>query len=303
MRIQYLREFLDLASTLNYTESAKRLHITQPALSKHIDAIERQLGVELLTRSATGTSLTSIGRGFVEDARRVVNDFDFARMRVQAKKRSDSTVLRIAYLRDAARRVLMPLNSWFKKYHPEVELHFLSVEYMRLADELRSHAADVIITMDDDARLRSECEAIALYDDAFVVSVAPWHRLAQRESVTLADLEGERLLIPSRAIWPNIRSFIDSRCNARLLENARMMSDVDTLFFMIEAGQGIAVVASHNRYVYGGKLRFLKLDEPDVPTFPVSALWLKESERYEGAARNLELVRRACRKVVRDLAQ
>lgn len=80
------------------------------------------------------------------------------------------------------------------------------------------------------------------------------------------------------------------------------MSDVDTLFFLIESGQGIAVVASHNRYVYGNKVKFLPLDEPDVPTFPVSALWLKESSEYGDSARNLELVRRACERVRRDLA-
>ena len=80
------------------------------------------------------------------------------------------------------------------------------------------------------------------------------------------------------------------------------MSDVETLFFLIESGQGIAVVASHNRYVYGSKVKFLPLDEPDVPTFSVSALWLKESSEYGDSARNLDLVRRACKRVRRALA-
>lgn len=135
------------------------------------------------------------------------------------------------------------------------------------------------------------------------MAVAPWHRLAQCESVKLADLMGERLLIPSSHVWPNIRSFLDSRCGAELLANSRRMSDVDTLFFLIESGQGIAVVASHNRYVYGDKVKFLPLDEPDVPTFPVSALWLKESSEYGDSARNLELARRACERISRDLGE
>ena len=117
----------------------------------------------------------------------------------------------------------------------------------------------------------------------------------------LADLMGERLLVPSRHVWPNIRSFFDSRCSTELLSNSRRMSDVDTLFFLIESGQGVAVVTSHNRYVYGNKVKFLPLDEPDVPTFPVSALWLKESSEYGDTSKNLELVRRACERVRRDL--
>ena len=303
VRIQYIREFLELASTLNYTEAAKRLHITQPALSKHIDAMERMLGARLLTRSSSGVELTGAGRAFLDDARRIVNDYDCALDKIESRKRGLASVIRIGYLRDAARRVLLPLHAWFKRYHPDVELRFLSVEYMRLADDLRSRQADVIITMDDDPGLRAECEAVPLYDDTFVAAVAPWHRLAQRDSVKLADLMGERLLIPSRHVWPNIRAFFDSRCSAKLLANSRRMSDVDTLFFLIESGQGVAVVTSHNRYVYGSKVKFLPLDEPDVPTFPVSALWLKESAEYEDAARNLELIRRACERIRRDLEE
>ena len=302
VRIRYIREFLELASTLNYTEAAKRLHMTQPALSKHIDAMEKQLGAKLLVRSSSGVELTATGRGFLADARRIVEEYDYALEKIEARKRGLGTVIRIGYLRDAARRVLQPLHAWFKKYHPDVELRFLSVEYMRLAEDLRTRTADVIITMDDDPGLREECEAVPLYDDTFVVAVAPWHRLAQHESVKLADLAGERLLIPSRHVWPNIRAFYDSRYDASLLADSRRMSDVDTLFFMIETGQGVAVVASHNRYVYGNKVRFLRLDEPDMPTFPVSALWLKESGRHEGTAKNMELVRRACERIRKDLA-
>ena len=302
MRIHYIREFLVLTETLNYTEAAKRLHITQPALSKHVDAMEKILGVRLLARSAAGVRLTAEGEGFRKDAVRIVSEYDYALEKIEARKRRSSTVVRIGYLRDAARRVLLPLHAWFKKYHPDVELRFLSVEYMRLPEDLRTRQADVIITMDDDPSLRAECETVPLYDDTFVAAVAPWHRLAQRDSVKLADLEGERLLVPSRHVWPNIRSFFDSRCSADLLANSRRMSDVDTLFFLIESGQGVAVVTSHNRYVYGGKVKFLPLDEPDVPTFPVSALWLKESNGFEGTARAMELMRRACERIRRDLA-
>lgn len=302
MRIHYIREFLVLTETLNYTEAAKRLHITQPSLSKHVDAMEKILGVRLLARSSAGVRLTAEGEGFRKDAVRIVSEYDYALEKIEARKRRSSTVVRIGYLRDAARRVLLPLHAWFKKYHPDVELRFLSVEYMRLPEDLRTRQADVIITMDDDPSLRAECETVPLYDDTFVAAVAPWHRLAQRDSVKLADLEGERLLVPSRHVWPNIRSFFDSRCSADLLANSRRMSDVDTLFFLIESGQGVAVVTSHNRYVYGGKVKFLPLDEPDVPTFPVSALWLKESNGFEGTARAMELMRRACERIRRDLA-
>ena len=302
MRIEYLREFVKLASTLSYTETAKELHLTQPALSKHIGTMERSLGIQLFARSSSGVRLTQAGSEFYEDALRVVNEFDYAVERVQARKRKFSSVLRIGYLRDAAGVALPSLYAWFKENCPGMELRFLSVDYMHLAEDLRSRQAEAIITIDDDPRLHGECGTAPLYDDTFEVAVPAQHPLARRDSVRLEELEGERLLVPSHHVWPSLRTFIDERLSPKMLENSQRMSDVDTLFFRIGTGQGVAVVMSHNRHAHGEGVRFLRIDEPNVPTFPVSAMWLKASERYDGMMHASQLMQKACESVRAELA-
>lgn len=302
MRMEHLREFTKLASSLSYTETAKELHLTQPALSKHIGVMERSLGVQLFARSPSGVRLTQAGRDFYEDALRVVNEYDYAIERLEARKRKFSSTMRIGYLRDAASPVLPSLYAWFKKNSPDMELRFLSVDYMHLAEDLRSRQAEVIISIDDDLRLRDECESAPIYDDTFEVAVPKQHPLAKRDSVRLEDLRSERLLIPSRHVWPSLREFIDERLSPSMLKGAHRMSDVDTLFFMIGTGQGVAIVMSHNRRAHGKGVRFLRIDEPNVPTYPVSAMWLKTSERYEGLAHATRQMRKACESVRSELA-
>lgn len=66
MRIEYLEEFLAFADELNFTKAARRLHITQPALSKHIMSMEDELGFKLVDRDASPLALTLAGATFAE---------------------------------------------------------------------------------------------------------------------------------------------------------------------------------------------------------------------------------------------
>ena len=67
MNVQYMQEFLALARTLNFTEAAKQLYISQPTLSNHVAALEKELGATLIARGE-GQHLTKAGRVFVERA-------------------------------------------------------------------------------------------------------------------------------------------------------------------------------------------------------------------------------------------
>lgn len=62
MNIDNLRECVDLARTLSFTQTAQRYFITQPVLSKHVANVEKELGIEIFLRGKNGVHLTGIGR-------------------------------------------------------------------------------------------------------------------------------------------------------------------------------------------------------------------------------------------------
>ena len=86
MRIEHLEEFLALVDTRSFSEAAVLSHVSQSGLSKHIAAIETELGAELVKRPSNPPELTRCGMSFARDARVIVNEYLAAVERVDAIK-------------------------------------------------------------------------------------------------------------------------------------------------------------------------------------------------------------------------
>lgn len=68
LNMEYVPELLVLAETLSYTETARRLHVSHSVVSRHIDAVERTLGVRLFDRTTRKVELTDAGRAVIADS-------------------------------------------------------------------------------------------------------------------------------------------------------------------------------------------------------------------------------------------
>ena len=101
MNLAMLRELVDLAYTLNFSETASRLYISQPTLSKHISAIENELGVQLFIRTKQHVRITEAGTRFCEKMRRMVALYDEAAYELRNTLEHMEGTLRVGFL-DAA---------------------------------------------------------------------------------------------------------------------------------------------------------------------------------------------------------
>ncbi|MGX6605253.1 LysR family transcriptional regulator [Micromonosporaceae bacterium Da 78-11] len=117
-----LRSFLVLAEELHFTRAAARLHLTQPALSQQVQALERQLGTELVKRDARGCTLTDVGHQVAGEARRLLADVDAGGARIQAAVGGLQGRLRIAYTRSARGGRVDALIAKFRQQYPLVEI-------------------------------------------------------------------------------------------------------------------------------------------------------------------------------------
>jgi DNA-binding transcriptional LysR family regulator len=194
--LRHLRVFVAVAEQLSFTRAAELLHLRQQSVSRTVGELERELGTELLERTTREVRLTPAGTSLLRDGAEVLRAADAAFAR--AREIGSGTLGRVRVGlspaigpqdRDDVVRALRPPGS-------DVSVSLHEVRPGDLRPMLRAHELDVALTRASgvhDAALHSA----PLRPTPMVLCVPAGHRLADRETVTLGDLDGERLLVAS----------------------------------------------------------------------------------------------------------
>src|SRR6266446_8172201 len=106
MELRHLRYFLAVGEALNFTKAAARLRIAQPALSRRIQDLEDEIGVDLLRRSPRGVMLTAEGKLFLEEVRELLKHADQSVEKVRALARGEYGGLHLGYARSPTVEIL-----------------------------------------------------------------------------------------------------------------------------------------------------------------------------------------------------
>src|SRR5580693_1592174 len=123
MELRHLRYFLAVAEELHFHRAATRLHISQPPLSQQIRALERELGVTLLSRNRRRVALTAAGEAFLDDARSILAAVERASERARGIARGSLGTLAIGFVGSAMFSPKLPqILREFRARHPDVEL-------------------------------------------------------------------------------------------------------------------------------------------------------------------------------------
>src|SRR5436309_16040894 len=128
MELRHLRYFLAVGEALNFTKAAAQLRGAQPALSRQVQDLEEEIGVDLLHRSSRGVTLTAEGKLFLEEVRELLKHADESIERVRALARGEYGELHIGYAPVPSTEILPPTLAAFQKAVPRVKvlLHDLS---------------------------------------------------------------------------------------------------------------------------------------------------------------------------------
>jgi DNA-binding transcriptional LysR family regulator len=192
METALLEVFLEVARRESFTAAAGALGYTQSAISRQIATLEASAGVPLFDRLPRGVRLTAEGRALVPHATAVVGRLRAAAADLRAVRTLGGGGLRIGAI-PTADMVLMPRAiAAFRKAHPAVTVTHAEGLTRTLVVDVREGDLDLAVIgspspepVFEGVRLRR------LMDDALSVALPAGHRLADREVLSLADLEGE----------------------------------------------------------------------------------------------------------------
>ena len=204
MDIRVLREFEEFSKHMNFSATARYLHMSQSALSKHIAELERELGFELVHRDRN-PALTPAGLQFLLTAQEILYELDIA----VHDPLIDATIGNQA----------IPVFVKFAQNHSNVDLVLHTIKGETVSEALRNHSVDVGYLMaygdvDEtiEERRRKGIVARPMRNRRFSVWMSADSPLAQKEKLYVEDLEDMQIFIAADRLFDDWRGLIDKMC-------------------------------------------------------------------------------------------
>jgi DNA-binding transcriptional LysR family regulator len=286
MELRHLRYFVGVARAGGFVKAAASLNVAQPALSRQILDLERELGVKLFERHRGGARLTREGQRFLVDARRILDQADRAVTRARASSKSAPASFNIGYGELLAYwpRVSEVLHR-FRLMNPAMSLMATEMRRQDMQLGLREERLDVGIIGMVQWPPRGFDGMRMLHAVQTGVIIAAEHPLAAQKSVRLADLKGLRWfhLRPDSTwdLYPYVR---DHLRKAGFAPNRRTARPPGYAFLpQIAAGEGWAFADEALARGLAGiapSIAFRPLDDW-APEAWVVAIWRKGSSSGE----------------------
>ncbi|CAM5519428.1 LysR family transcriptional regulator [Streptomyces viridochromogenes] len=247
VHVRDLRYFVTVAEELHFTQAAARLYVSQPALSKQVRSLERQLGAELLRRGPRGVTLTEAGAALLPHARRVLAAWAEGAEALDTVRAAARGTLVVGMSTSPGRGGLLPaIRSRFTAAHPEVTVRLRQVSWEDPTAGLADGEADVAfvwLPLPDAARYGWTVAA----EEPRLVALPEAHPLAARPEVDFADLADEPFLALPKSAGPLREHWLalDERGGRPPRIGAEIASTEETYEALV-AGLGICLVASGN---------------------------------------------------------
>jgi DNA-binding transcriptional LysR family regulator len=267
MDLRYVRYAMAIARAGSLRRAAAALHIAQPTLSEQLKALEKEIGVELFSRSSSGVQLTEAGEAFLAQATVAVDAFE--RAVAAARSKGDTSRLGVADgLADVVARLLSQLQS------------------VRLRVVPMGTAEQIVSIMDGSLQagmgyapgsLPRGVARMLIHRFPVRALIHRDHPLAASEAVSLADLAMEPLIMPESDAVAGARRFLEGFVRHRLHPRLGPAAAThDLAIAMVERGAGYTL-SVHEGTPMPEALVFVPIKE-DVPPLEVVFLWNRQAD-------------------------
>lgn len=190
MDFRQLRQFVVLATELNYRKAAARLHMTQPPLSVAIKRLETEIGADLFERDRLGVRLTVAGGAFLREAKRLLEGADAALQAARDAAEGRMGALRVCAVPSAALHLLPRMLPEFTQRFPHIRLRLSSGSTVSILAGLQRGELDAAFLVPPASGVPG-IAITALRRERLVLAVPAGHRVAGMKQVRLSDLTDE----------------------------------------------------------------------------------------------------------------
>jgi len=253
VEFKQLRSFIAVAYALNFSRAARELHLSQPALSAQIKALEDELGTLLLERNRRTVRLTRAGESLLVDARVLLHNAEEARKRAQRVASGEVGHLRIGFVASAVPELVPAIALAFRTRYPQVTLELKNLPTVLQVGALEARTLDVGFV-----RLPLTAPGLAitpLHSEPFALAVSRAHPLARKKRLTVADLAAQPFVAYGQRWAPEFYQTWTGICRKAGFTPVIVQetAEMDTALALVAAGMGVAIlpegVANRHRRV------------------------------------------------------
>lgn len=261
MELRHLRYFLAVGEASNFTKAAVQLRVAQPALSRQVQDLEDEIGVDLLRRSSRGVTLTAEGKLFLEEVRELLRRADESVEKVRALARGEFGELHVGYAPSPSVEILPPTLAAFQKSAPRVKVVLHDLAGDELIAGLLNGTLELAITVryTDGSATGTEFEELRRYP--FCVAMAAGNPLARKKSFTIEEVAAHPLVGLRRSDYTEYYRILN-RMFAPVKARPQVAVECDgstSMLTELEAGDNIAIVSEVFRRIAGKRLVYRPL--------------------------------------------
>ena len=274
MNFTQMKYFLTVAKCLSFTKAAEILYVTQPALSRQITAMEKELNLQLFVRTTRHVRLTPPAIVLEKEFEKIYDAYNLALASARNSFQGLSGELNIGILEGAYVGDLFPGTlRYFAEYYPQVRINLRTYSFNLLIKKLYQHELDIIVTLLFDVKGRDMLGYRVVEHTQDHVVVHRDHPLAKMKHVALSDFAQDTFLMVSPEDSELSPRLILSACeNAGFTPKVRFASSLSEEMLWVEAGVGVCILDSRNLlYVNRNpSVQFLSVDTISDPSLTMA---------------------------------
>src|SRR5258708_24175633 len=212
MELRHLRYLVAIGEEQHYGRASRRLRVAQPALSRQIQDLEKELGFNLFERLPRGVKLNAAGKLFLNDTRRVLQELSEAAVRAGRVASGRSGTLRVGFTENSSWRGVVPDS--FRRYRekqPDAELQLQPDSSLAQLEAIRSGRLDagfVNFMPESD----SELDQLLVARQHVELAVPKTHPLTRLNKLRLRDLTDARFVLFPRQANPTFYDQMMREC-------------------------------------------------------------------------------------------
>ena len=264
MELRQLRYFVAAAEAGNISTAAKKIFLTQSALSRQIKALEDGIGQLLFERRAHSIRLTPAGEALLREARELLIHADQVRERIRAS--AAGVRLRVGYAPTLASGIMAAAVADFSQAHPAARVELLDLTPGEMLAGLEDRKLDIALTIARTGKTRG-LKWMNLARATWRLAVGRQHPLARRQRIAPADLAGVPMLALGRRDYPHYWETLAAWLRRHRLRPkiAGEYDGAESLIAAVESGLGVALIPTRAARHHGGRVQFKALTHEPEP--------------------------------------